>query len=239
MTKVARKPYRLVPLSEAILFKLYISHVSDDENDAYSIENIKGMFNEDVSVKFIKSAIELIGYSTYRFSKLRRHGRSNSWSYSITDHGILSVEASLRRSDSIASFMFANANASLDTIAGLDGIFLTDDERDELDGWLPLPIERDRPEYKETIGALEEAFDTIRADNGFAATYPEQRTGILAALEDGIQTLKSKLPSAEQLQGMILRPLRWISVTFSNTLIGEAAKKAAEKLVQYIASLLI
>jgi hypothetical protein len=238
MTEVARKPYRLIPLSEAILFKLYIAHVSDDENDSYSIDNIKDMFKEDVSRKLIRSAIDLIGYSIYRDRKLRRHGRSNSWSYSITDEGILSVEADLRRPDSVASFMYASADASLDTIAGLDGIFLTEDERNELDAWSPLPIERDRTEYKETIGALEEAFDTIRADNGFAATHPEQRTGILAALEDGIQTLKSKIPSAEQLQGMILRPLRWISVTFSNTLIGESAKKAAEKLVQYIASLM-
>lgn len=46
MNEISRKPYRLVPLSEAILYKLYIAHIADDEHDSYSAEQIKAMFRE-------------------------------------------------------------------------------------------------------------------------------------------------------------------------------------------------
>lgn len=238
MNAISRKPYRLVPLSECVLYKLYIAHVADDDNDSYSVEQIKAMFKDDVSRKLLKSAIEYLDYATHRNGKIRRHGRSGSYSFSITDYGILEIERDLRRSDSVASFLHANPDASLDVIAGLDGMFRTDEERADLEVWAPLSIDRDSPQYRETVEAVEEAYETIRADNGLAATHPEQREGILATLADGIEALKKKAPSAQQLKALIVIPLQWVSVNFSKTLIGEAAKKAAEKLYQFIASFL-
>lgn len=148
------------------------------------------------------------------------------------------IERQLRHSDTVAAYLHGHPDASLDLIAGLDGIFLTDEERADLDAWAPLQIDRDSPDYRETLEAVEEAYETIRADNGLAASHPEQRSGILASIADGIEALKKKAPSAQQLKALIVTPLRWVSVTFSNTLIGEAAKKAAERLVQLITSLL-
>lgn len=238
MNEISRKPYRLVPLSECILYKLYIAHVADDEHDSYSIEQIKTMFQEDVSRKLVRSAIEFLGYSAYRRDKIKRHGRAGNYSFSITDEGILEVERQLRRSDSVAAYLHANPDASLELIAGLDGIFRTAEERADLDAWAPLEIDRESADYRETVEAVEEAYEAIRADNGLAATHPEQRTGILGSIADGIEVLKKKAPSAQQLRALILLPLEWVSVTFSKTLIGEAAKKAAEKLVQFLISLL-
>jgi hypothetical protein len=93
-------------------------------------------------------------------------------------------------------------------------------------------------EYREAVEAVEEAHETIRADNGFAATFPRQRTGILTSIAEGLEALKNKAPSAQQLAALILSPLRWVSTTFANTVIGEVAKKAAEKIVQLITSAL-
>lgn len=238
MNEISRKPYRLVPLSECILYKLYIAHVADDENESYTVDQIRSMLDENVSKKLIGSAIDFLGYSSYRDDNIKRRGRSGSYSFAITDHGILEIERQLRRPDSVASYLHANPEAPLEVIAGLDGIFLTPEERAELDAWAPLEIDRDSAEYRETVETIEEAYETIRADNGLAATHPEQRTGILASISDGIEALKQRAPSAQQLRALIVMPLQWISLTFSKSVIGEAAKKAAEKLVQLITSLL-
>jgi hypothetical protein len=198
------------------------------------------MFREDVSRKLIKSAIALLGEAAYRDreKKIIRHGRSGNHTYAITDGGILEIERLLRQGNTVAAYLHSHPDVSLDLIAGLDGIFLTDEERADLGAWAPLQIDRDSPEYRVTVEAVEEAYEAIRADNGLAAAHPEQRAGILASIKDGIEALKYKTPSAQQLQALILAPLSWVSTTFAKTLIGEAAKKAAEKLVQFVASLL-
>lgn len=239
MNELTRKPYRLVPLSECILYKLYIAHVADDEADSYSVEQIKAMFREDVSRKLVRSAIDRLGYSSYQRDNnlIRRHGRVGDHTFSITDVGILQVEARLRQPDSVAAYLHSNPDASLDLIAGLEGVFRTEAEQADFDAWVPLEIDRDSSAYRETVKALEEAEEAIRADNGLAATHPEQRSGILGSIADGIEALKSKAPSAQQLKALIIVPLQWVSLTFSKTLIGEAAKKAAVKLLEFIASL--
>jgi hypothetical protein len=231
-----RKPYRLVPLSECVLFKLYIAHIQDDDNNSYSIEQIRSMFKEDVSRKLIGSALTLLMERPSQF--VRRHGRGGAYTFSIADHGIIEVERLLRRGDTVAAYLFADPDASLDTIAGMGGIFRTEDEQAEEAVWAPLPIDRQSEEYKGAVEAIEEAYETIRADNGLAAQFPEQRAGILASIEAGIEVLKSKMPSAQQLRGMLIVPLQWVSATFAKTVIGEVAKKAAEKLIQFITSML-
>ncbi|HKS88395.1 MAG TPA: hypothetical protein VJR70_03055, partial [Stellaceae bacterium] len=78
----------------------------------------------------------------------------------------------------------------------------------------------------------------IEGDNGFAATFPNEREGILSSLKAGADWIKNRCPNREQIFSLIISPLQWISGNFSKALIGEAAKKAAEAVVNFLHSLL-
>jgi hypothetical protein len=205
-----RTPYRLIPLSECVLYKLYEAHVHDDANDRYSIDDICAMFNEHVPRKLVLSAIDLLRGRRYEDQKkVNRHGNAGAYSYSITHDGIMTVERALNRRDSVAAYLFSRQDARLEDVAGFGGIFYTPTERADLESWSPLEIDRESDAFKETLQTLEESYETIRGDNGFATELPAQRAGILASIEQGLDWLRSKEPSARQLTYMLLRPLPW------------------------------
>jgi hypothetical protein len=104
----------------------------------------------------------------------------------------LQVERALLRRDSVAAYLHTRPDASLEEIAGFQGIFYAPAERENIESWIPLEIDRDSEDFKETVQVLEESYEIIRGDNGFATEYPSQRAGILDSLEEGLNWLKQK-----------------------------------------------
>lgn len=168
---------------------------------------------------------------------LARHGTKENYEFSITRDGILNIEQAINRGNSIAAFLLEEPHADINDIAGFGGLFYSFDEREDINGWIPLPIDRDTEDYRSTIETLESSLEVIRGDNGFAEEFPEQRKGILEALRDGLDWLKAKTPSANALKRLIIDPMKWIATKFGNSLLGNAGKIAAEKLIKYLVSL--
>ncbi|RDI59187.1 hypothetical protein [Microvirga subterranea] len=230
-----RKPYRLVPLSECILYKLYQAHVNDDDKSRYSLSDICEMFIENVSRNLVLTALDFLVGDTYdRGKPVKKFGKTGNHTYSITTYGILQVERSLNRRDSVAAYLYNRPDAFLDEIAGFEGIFYTPEERQDVESWSPLQIDYESPDFKETLKVLEESYEVIRSDNGFAAQYPAQREGILNSLDEGISWLKSKRPSPQLVSYLLINPLQWIASAFGKSALGEAGKRAAEKLIHFL-----
>ncbi len=98
----------------------------------------------------------------------------------------------------------------------------------DVDEWAPLPIDRQNPKFEAAMGAVEDAIDTISADNGYAVSAPEERTSILASLKGSVEAIKAGMPSLASIRAGLLAPLRFISEKFVGTAMGETAKKAFE-----------
>jgi len=58
--------------------------------------------------------------------------------------------------------------------------------------WAPIPVEHDQPEVQAVIEATDDAVEKIRSDNGYAATYPEERSYVV----DGLQAFGRRLREA-------------------------------------------
>lgn len=234
------KPYRVVPLGRIIVCKLYHAHVNDHVKSEYTPAEIAGLFSVPMSRNLVGSALEVLRGRTYsRDGLVTRHRGANSdeYRYKISEAGILMVERHLRNKNTDIAHYFERGDDALDDIAGLNAIFMTSQEAWEVDPWTPLEIDRSDPAYVDTVNAVEQAIETIRGDNGFASTHPDQRNAILASLEDGLKWFKERTPSRAQIYSMLIAPLQWLSTNFSKVLLGEAAKKAAQLLVDYIHSL--
>ena len=237
------KPYRIVPLARIVLCKIYVAHVNDEPRQSLTVEDIARLFSIPMSQNLLKTAVEHLRGNSYNDPKLvTRHSaakdKPKNHASSITEAGIVLVERSLRRRDSDLTYFMQHGDEALDDIAGLNSIFMTDAERLDSDPWIPLPIDRESSDYKETVEEIEKAIETIRQDNGYAANEPEERNSILETLETGVRWLKERLPTKAQMTSLLATPLRWVATKFPDTIIGEAAKRAAQKLLDYISGLL-
>jgi hypothetical protein len=104
------------------------------------------------------------------------------------------------------------------------------------DDWEPLPIDRTSVGYKEAVEASEAALHEIEASNGYAATEPEERNGIVETIKGNIAALKSGFPSKRSIVEGLLHPFQFISKKFAEASIGEAAKIAVVKLIAWLFS---
>jgi hypothetical protein len=233
------KPYRLIPLSRIILAKLYVLHVNDDPRDRYNARDIAALFSIPISVKLIQSALDRMHRESRYNDRLiiKKGNKGNDQGYAIGDHGITIVERALLKRDTDIAHYIDNGDSVIDEIAGMEARFLTDDERVDIDDWAPLDINRGSPEFLDAVDAIGEVLEGIRQDNGFAANYPSEKEGIVNSLSEGLEWLKQKKPSKAQIKAMILAPLRWLVGTFGNAVLGEMAKNAAQKVVDFILSL--
>lgn len=109
-----------------------------------------------------------------------------------------------------------------------------DSEQLSNDEWQPLPIDREDEHFVEALEAIEEAIEAIEGDNGYAATEPEERNGILYSAKGTLQALKEGTPSREQLISSLLKPFNYIAKKFGDGIIGVAAKKAADLIFSFL-----
>lgn len=235
---IKNKPFRLIPLSRIILAKLYEQHVNDNPKDRFTAEDIAELFSIPVSKNLIASALTRL-HNESKFNEklvIRRGIKAEQYGFVIGDYGIQVIEKGiLKKNTDIAHYM-AHGDSVIEEIAGLEGRFFTQDELMEREDWVPLEIDREAPEYTDAIEAVEEAAEIIRKDNGFAAHYPLEREGILGSLQEGLEWLKKKSPSRAQIKALLMAPLNWVASVFGNAIVGETAKKAAQKLADLIFS---
>jgi hypothetical protein len=233
------KPYRLVPFSRVILYKLYICHLDNDHKSEFSVADVAQAFSVPVSRNLVSSALDFLRNKNYNEGPLvTRHRKPGAdvYVFRIAPEGFRAVEEALRNKSSDIAYLHENGDEVLDEIAGIDSLFLSREDLLDHDPWSPLPIDREDPSYTEAATEVEAAIEVIRADNGFAASHPEQREGILATLEEGLAWLKDRAPTRAQIFSLLISPLQWVSTNFSKAVIGEAAKKAAQKVVDLLNS---
>lgn len=144
------------------------------------------------------------------------------------------VEKALRDRQSDLTHLRTWGDSAIDEIAGPDAVFLTEDERIASDVWAPLDIDRDDPEYIEVVKSVDEALERIRGDNGYATERASERSGVIAALEDGLDWLKNRNPSKAQILAKLVSPLRYIAAQFAKALMGEAARNALRRVLEWM-----
>lgn len=230
-------PYRLVPLARCVLAKLYVEHVNDNDLDAFSADEVSALFSVRVSRNLVGSALEELYISKHSDnSMLQRTGAKRpEWRYKINSTGIQFVEKTLRNSSSDIAYFLKHGDAALDEIAGMNGAFWTQEEHAERSGWSELELQDDAA-FKEAIKDLDQTISEIEKNNEFEATDPEQKKGLLTTLRQGLSTLKTYKVSKNQINGLLIQPLRWLATTFANTLMGDLAKATAQKIVKLLFS---
>lgn len=237
MNQNFRKPLRLRPVAEYLLYQIYNETMNNDSKSKFDISDIQKIVSKDIPKNLLTSAIDLLREYEHGSGRLiARHGNKEKYEYSITRDGIIRTEERIQRGDSIAAFLLKQPDADIHDVAGFDGLFYYPGEQKRLNDWSPLDIDREADDYQATVDVLEESLEVIRGDNGFAEEYPEQRAGILDTLREGLDWLKNKRPSANVLKKLLVDPLRWIAVTFGKSMLGSAGKLAAEKIMKLIFS---
>lgn len=109
-----------------------------------------------------------------------------------------------------------------------------DGERIDDDQWEPLPIDRSTPTYEKMIVASEAAIREVEKNNGYAASAPEERAGVLSAMKGTLQAIKEGFPSRSLIISGLLKPLKFLAEKFSTLSMGEFAKRAIEALVNWL-----
>lgn len=113
---------------------------------------------------------------------------------------------------------------------------LDDTITDAIDGpdWEPLPIERESQDAKDAIEKSEIALSEIEQSNGYAATSPDERNGIVQVIRGTLSAIKSGFPSREAIISGLLAPLRFIAKKFAEASMGEAAKIAVLAIIKWL-----
>jgi hypothetical protein len=62
--------------------------------------------------------------------------------------------------------------------------------------WEPIQIDSEEPETRKAVEELKQVVDEVRADNGYSATYPQERDYVLEGLSSTIQKFESHSVSA-------------------------------------------
>lgn len=230
-----RQRYRVGLLAHIVIYKMYIRYIDSDVPISFSSDDLKRLFSTEIPTNTLVASIERF-HSTYDRKYIRRAGKKGAYTYDITPLGIDYVELELRRKGSPISYFHANGDDSLDHVAGIESPFMTRQERDSADQWVPLELDRGSSEFKTAEAAIEVAIETIERDNGFAANMPAERRGILQSLRDGFDWLKSKSPTKGQIESLLIKPLNWLLAQFPKTVMGEAAKRAVDAIWSLIRS---
>jgi hypothetical protein len=101
--------------------------------------------------------------------------------------------------------------------------------------WEPLPIDRDDPDLKTAMEKIDETYEQVRADNGYAAHLPEERAYVMDSL--GLVARKLKEASAisvPYIRRYAIEPLSMLIRRFGPSAIGLIATAAKEALKEWL-----
>jgi hypothetical protein len=101
--------------------------------------------------------------------------------------------------------------------------------------WTPIRIERDDPTVANAINSLKKVIEEIRADNGYAATYPQERDYVLEGLQGTLGKFESLSISAAYVR-MGIERLRILARRFGGTMKEGAIAAATAALVEFAKS---
>jgi hypothetical protein len=100
------------------------------------------------------------------------------------------------------------------------GITPEDFTRELPDEWTPIQINPDEPAIQEAVRQLQEATTAVEQDNGYSATYPQERDQVVQDLQGGLEKLKSNTVSIGWLRRTV-NALKTASLRFANTTKGQ------------------
>jgi hypothetical protein len=103
----------------------------------------------------------------------------------------------------------------------------------EADTWEPLPIDRADSAYGDAIKKTERALEVLEQDNGYAATSPEEKAGIVETIRGNLKALKEGFPSKRSIMEGLIKPLKFIAKKFGENFVGAAASAAIKALASY------
>lgn len=102
-------------------------------------------------------------------------------------------------------------------------------------GWIPLDLDYESEEADIAFSQLEKAVKAIEGDNGYSATYPEERNGIVATLRMGLSELKHHNDLALLcFKQMIIEPLHQVMKRVGDNITGAAVKGALEAIKDWV-----
>jgi hypothetical protein len=104
------------------------------------------------------------------------------------------------------------------------------------DTWLPLPIDRELPEYMDALKATEKAIQDIESNNGYASSEPEERNTVVETTKGTLAALKNGALSKGSVIESLLKPLKYISKKFGDSLMGVSAKEAVTALLKWLSA---
>lgn len=107
-------------------------------------------------------------------------------------------------------------------------------EIEEEDRWEPLPISREDESYKAAIESAEKALEVIEQNNGYAATHPEERNGIVHTIRGTLDAIKNGTPSRTAIIEGLLKPFKFVAGKFSEGVMSEFAKVAVAAIIKWL-----
>jgi hypothetical protein len=108
----------------------------------------------------------------------------------------------------------------------------------DVDAWEPLKIDRATPTYLDAIEAADAAVREIEASNGYAASEPDERNGIVSTLKGTLEAVKRGFPSKKAILHGLVKPMEYVARKFPDATIGEIAKIAVAKLLAWLSTIL-
>jgi hypothetical protein len=105
------------------------------------------------------------------------------------------------------------------------------------DIWQPIPLDRGDQHQQQATKTLDRIIEELRGDNGYAATYPEEK----AFVQDKLTAVSKRLKEDSQISWMYLlefafKPLGIIIKRFGEAAAGIAASAARESLSSWLKS---
>jgi hypothetical protein len=88
------------------------------------------------------------------------------------------------------------------------------------DEWAPIPINPAEPAIQEAVRRLQEVTTAVEQDNGYAATYPQERDQVVQDLKGGLNKLKSDAVSVGWLRRTV-NALNTAGLRFANSVKGQ------------------
>lgn len=216
-------------LSEPELLRKYTARVRDDDgtDDWYCYLENKKLLQFAIAVLVKKGAIEAL---------LDPFGPSQ-----FKDGPKLSAYMDEQRADTASPLFKAEVSGDVrdwlhTALARLNMVcreleVSADDWRDPEGEWEPIPLDQESETLKAANKALSDTIVQVEQNNGYAASYPEERKFILDNLKLLSSTLKTAATTSfNYVKVHGLRVLQKLQERFGAALIGEAAKETAKAL---------
>lgn len=108
---------------------------------------------------------------------------------------------------------------------------------ENIDPWEPIPVERAGEELLEVEKTLTETVEAVRSDNGYSATFAEERKFVLEKLMGFAQRLKQDTQIAWMyVNEFAIKPLGLLIARFGNATVGLLAEATRKAIIDWLKS---